>query len=155
LPAAGAKTQRQELQRAFAQEFLCPSSDPEAFLEDKPVTDDAIEDDAVYFDVSPLLVRTELVNKHRLDQAHPCVTTEQAHCSVRSEALNPQPLAPDRRSVGLVQNTTRRRMRVHQGRDIAMAEVYGWRRADQTHRMTQGPHRVSNVDVSITTAQSG
>jgi hypothetical protein len=68
LPATHAKTARQKFQRAFAQELLCPV---EALLEKiqttKPNEDD-ISEAAEYFHVSPLLVKTTLVNQGRLDR---------------------------------------------------------------------------------------
>lgn len=69
LPATNARTQRQKFQRAFAQEFLCPFADLQAYLGDATITDDAIEDAAMHFDVSPMLVRTELVNKNLLNRS--------------------------------------------------------------------------------------
>ena len=67
-PATNAKTVRQQFQRAFAQEFLCPF---DALLE-KIQTDHIDEEDiaeaAQYFDVSPLMVRTTLVNNGELDR---------------------------------------------------------------------------------------
>ena len=68
IPATKAKTVRQAFQRAFAQEFLCPF---EALLEKIQTTDPGEEDiveAARYFDVSPLMVRTTLVNKGELDR---------------------------------------------------------------------------------------
>ena len=68
IPATNAKTSRQQFQRAFAQEFLCPF---DALLE-KIQTDQPDEEDiaeaAAHFDVSPLMVRTTLVNKGELDR---------------------------------------------------------------------------------------
>lgn len=68
IPATNAKTTRQQFQRAFAQEFLCPF---DALLE-KIQTDHPDEEDvaeaADYFDVSPLMVRTTLVNRGELDR---------------------------------------------------------------------------------------
>jgi len=68
IPATHAKTSRQQFQRAFAQEFLCPF---DALL-DKLQTDQPNEEDiaeaAAHFDVSPLMVRTTLVNKGELDR---------------------------------------------------------------------------------------
>jgi hypothetical protein len=62
LSATMAKTSRQKFQRAFAQEFLCPV---EALIESLGASqpgDDEIEAAAAHFQVSPLLVRTTLVN---------------------------------------------------------------------------------------------
>ncbi|MDY6824374.1 MAG: hypothetical protein SWH68_11360 [Thermodesulfobacteriota bacterium] len=63
LPATGVYTQRQKFQRAFAQEFLCPFMALREFLgKDRP-DDEAIEEAASHFQVSPLLIRSALVNK--------------------------------------------------------------------------------------------
>ena len=63
LPGTRSRTSRQKFQRAFAQEFLCPS---DALLEhvtdDFPNSDD-IFDAAQYFGVSHMVVLTTLVNK--------------------------------------------------------------------------------------------
>ena len=63
LPATRAKTSRQKFQRAFAQEFLCPLDDLMGFLSETVSNDDDIHDAAAYFEVSPLMVETTLVNK--------------------------------------------------------------------------------------------
>ena len=70
LPATDAKTERQKFQRAFAQEFLCPFSELAEFLGsgiDDP-NDELIEDAADHFQVSPLLVKTTLVNRQLMDR---------------------------------------------------------------------------------------
>ena len=68
IPATEARTSRQQFQRAFAQEFLCPIE----ALQEKIQTDQPDEEDiaeaADHFGVSPLLVRTTLVNKGELDR---------------------------------------------------------------------------------------
>lgn len=68
LPATNAKTSRQQFQRAFAQEFLCPF---EALMEkiqtDQPKEDD-IAEAAEFFNVSTWVVQTTLVNKGELDR---------------------------------------------------------------------------------------
>ena len=69
LPAAPIKTQRQKFQRAFAQEFLCPYEELASYLNTQEPGDDGIEDAARYFDVSPLLVKTTLVNKGQLERS--------------------------------------------------------------------------------------
>lgn len=61
LPATRSYTYRQKLQRAFAAEFLCPFDGLTAQL-DGDYSDEAIDAAANYFDVSPLTVRTLLVN---------------------------------------------------------------------------------------------
>jgi hypothetical protein len=63
LPATAAKTSRQKFQRAFAQEFLCPSDALLERLGSLSPDDEDIEDAAQYFDVSPLLIRSKLANK--------------------------------------------------------------------------------------------
>lgn len=64
--ATDAATARQKFQRAFAQELLCPfDALTEMLDEDAPLEDD-IETAAEHFQVSPLLVRTTLVNRHLL-----------------------------------------------------------------------------------------
>ena len=63
LPATDAKTSRQQFQRAFAREFLCPFDDLQEYLGNKwPVQDD-IEDAAEHFQVSVWAIRNTLVNK--------------------------------------------------------------------------------------------
>ncbi len=62
LPATDTKTERQKMQRAFAQEFLCPISDLEEFLGSGKPSDEFIDEAAAHFDVSPLLIKTKLVN---------------------------------------------------------------------------------------------
>lgn len=68
LPVTAARTDRQKYQRAFAQEFLLPSDElydqlgqPRPGEDD--ISDDDIEDVAERYDVSPVLVRTVLVNR--------------------------------------------------------------------------------------------
>jgi hypothetical protein len=66
LPATTAKTSRQKFQRTFAQEFLCPVEALIASLGTSHPEDDEIEAAAAHFQVSPLLVRTTLVNNRIL-----------------------------------------------------------------------------------------
>jgi len=66
LPATNAQTIRQKFQRAFAQAFLCPFDALQDKLGTDVPDDDDIADAADYFKVSPLLVRTVLVNKGML-----------------------------------------------------------------------------------------
>ena len=68
LPVTAAKTDRQKFQRAFAQEFLLPFEELCGQLGPPPpsgdgIADDDIEDIAKQYNVSPLLVRTVLVNQ--------------------------------------------------------------------------------------------
>ena len=65
LPVTRAKTARQKLQRAFAAELLCPRQALQGMLPSEP-DDEDLETAARHFDVSPLLVRTSLVNKGML-----------------------------------------------------------------------------------------
>jgi hypothetical protein len=65
LPVTRAKTARQKFQRAFAAELLCPFEELQSMLPAAP-DDDDVETAARHFEVSPLLVRTSLVNKSRL-----------------------------------------------------------------------------------------
>jgi len=68
IPATDAKTSRQQFQRAFAQEFLCPF---DALVEKINTTqpgDDDIAEAAAHFEVSPRMVLTTLVNKGELDR---------------------------------------------------------------------------------------
>ena len=68
IPATDAATARQQFQRAFAQEFLCPF---DALLEkintDQP-DDDDIQAAADHFMVSPRVVATVLVNRGELER---------------------------------------------------------------------------------------
>jgi hypothetical protein len=64
-PLTRAKTARQKFQRAFAAELLCPFEELQGMLPAAPEDDD-VETAARHFEVSPLLVRTSLVNKGTL-----------------------------------------------------------------------------------------
>ena len=68
LPATDSKTARQKFQRAFAQEFLCPFDDLMFRFDADAPTDDAIDEAAAYFEVSPRLVENALVNNGVLDR---------------------------------------------------------------------------------------
>lgn len=63
LPLTSARTSRQKFQRAFAQEFLCPIDELIDFLGVAAPDNDDIDDAAAHFGVSPLTIRTTLVNK--------------------------------------------------------------------------------------------
>lgn len=67
MPATHAKTARQSTQRAFAAEFLLPLQDLKDRLGDAPEDEDRIDDVADEYGVSPLLVRTRLVDKGMSD----------------------------------------------------------------------------------------
>jgi hypothetical protein len=64
LPQTDASTARQQVQRSFAAEFLMPIADLQNFLKDN-LTNDSFEDAGEYFGVSPLAVKSHLVN-HRI-----------------------------------------------------------------------------------------
>ena len=68
LPATSSRTARQKFQRAFAQEFLCPFDDLMFRFDADAPTDDAIDEAAAYFEVSPLVVQTALVNNGALER---------------------------------------------------------------------------------------
>lgn len=65
LPATNSQTYRQKFQRAFAAELLCPFEALEDLLQDD-YSAETIQDAAEHFEVSPLTVRTLLVNHGRL-----------------------------------------------------------------------------------------
>ncbi len=64
-PATRAYTYRQKMQRAFAAEFLSPFEEVEAILH-SDYSSEGQRDAAEHFDVSPLTIRTLLVNHRRL-----------------------------------------------------------------------------------------
>ncbi len=66
LPVTSAFTGLQKLERAFAQELLCPWRDLEPFVDARGVDESSIEDASDYFGVSPWLVTSTLVNNGRL-----------------------------------------------------------------------------------------
>lgn len=68
IPETPAKTSRQQFQRAFAQEFLCPFDALLEKIQTKNPNEEDIEEAAKHFGVSPLMVRTTLVNKGELDR---------------------------------------------------------------------------------------
>lgn len=70
LPATDSKTSRQKFQRAFAQEFLCPFSELQEYFNYEIPSSDDVHDAADYFDVSPLMIQTTLVNKRVLDREY-------------------------------------------------------------------------------------
>lgn len=67
LPATRAYTYRQKLQRSFAAEFLCPFVALDDWL-DGDYSPERQDDVAGHFNVSPLTVRTLLVNHGRIDR---------------------------------------------------------------------------------------
>ena len=66
-PATGTYTYRQKLQRSFAAELLCPFDAVEEMLKGD-YSDEKQEECAKYFNVSPLTVRTLLINHGRIDR---------------------------------------------------------------------------------------
>ena len=68
IPATHARTSRQQFQRAFAQEFLCPFDSLMEKIRTAQPDDEDIAEAAAHFEVSPLIVRTTFVNKGELDR---------------------------------------------------------------------------------------
>lgn len=68
IPATGAKTARQQFQRAFAQEFLCPFEALREKIQTAQPDDDDIAEAAAHFNVSTRVIETTLVNKGELDR---------------------------------------------------------------------------------------
>ncbi|MBK7145713.1 MAG: hypothetical protein IPH76_11120 [Xanthomonadales bacterium] len=68
LPLTDAKTSRQKAQRAFAAEFLCPIESLIQHL-GSDFSDDAMDDAAHHFQVSPLAIQTQLVNNEFLSRS--------------------------------------------------------------------------------------
>jgi hypothetical protein len=66
LPVADVYTALQKFERSFAQEFLCPWHDLDAFTDQNGIEDDAITDAAEHFQVAEQVVRSALVNKGKL-----------------------------------------------------------------------------------------
>ena len=66
-PLSAARSERQKFQRAFAQGFLCPFADLQAYID----TDEPGEDDihaARYFHVSERLIEATLISNHVIDR---------------------------------------------------------------------------------------
>lgn len=68
LPASDSKTARQQVQRAFAAELLCPIDALVERLNDD-YSEDAREEAASYFGVSELMIRSHLVNNGMLPRS--------------------------------------------------------------------------------------
>lgn len=66
LPATHAKTARQSYQRAFAAEFLCPIEPLKEFL-NGDYSEEAQDDAAIHFKVSPICVASNLANHRMID----------------------------------------------------------------------------------------
>ena len=68
IPETEARTSRQQFQRAFAQEFLCPFDALMETIQSAHPDEEDIARSADHFGVSPLTVKTTLVNKGELDR---------------------------------------------------------------------------------------
>ena len=68
LPVTDVHTDRQRFQRAFAQELLCPFDALRECMGSRTPDDEFIEDAALLFGVSPMLVRNALVNNGALER---------------------------------------------------------------------------------------
>ena len=68
-PLSAAKSERQKFQRAFAQGFLCPFADLQAYINTDKPGDDDIHAAARHFHVSQRLVEATLLHNHVIDQA--------------------------------------------------------------------------------------
>lgn len=66
LPVSDAGTAFQKFERSFAQEFLCPWADLDAFTDEHGMGEAGIAEAAEHFMVSERLVETTLVNKKKL-----------------------------------------------------------------------------------------
>lgn len=67
-PATSAKTARQQFQRAFAQEFLCPFGALREKIQTTQPDEDDIVEAAAHFNVSTRVIEATLVNKGELDR---------------------------------------------------------------------------------------
>ena len=67
-PATSAKTSRQQFQRAFAQEFLCPINALLEKIQSTEPDENDISEAADHFQVSPLMVKSTLVNHGHLER---------------------------------------------------------------------------------------
>lgn len=95
LPATGADTYRQKVQRSFAAELLCPFDRLEEVLQGD-TSGDAIEDAAQHFNVSERTVRTLLVNHRRLNRDD--LEGDPEALMVAEARAGEHPLAPPSRS---------------------------------------------------------
>ena len=68
-PLSAAKSERQKFQRAFAQGFLCPFDDLQAYIDTDEPGEDDIHAAARHFHVSERLIEITLVNNQVIDQA--------------------------------------------------------------------------------------
>lgn len=68
VPVTTGDTALQKVERAFAQELLCPWEALDAFTHEHGLDDDALTDAAEHFQVSELVVRYALVNHHKISR---------------------------------------------------------------------------------------
>ena len=68
-PLSAAKSERQKFQLAFAQGFLCPFADLQAYINTDEPGEDDIHAAARHFHVSERLIEATLFNNHVIDQA--------------------------------------------------------------------------------------
>ena len=67
-PLSAAKSERQKLQRAFAQGFLCPFADLQAYINTDEPGEDDIHAAARHFHVSERLIEATLISNHVIDR---------------------------------------------------------------------------------------
>ena len=68
LPVTDSPTDRQKFQRAFAREFLCPFDSLRDYLGNRSPDDEFIEDAALRFEVSPMIVGYALMDNGMLER---------------------------------------------------------------------------------------
>lgn len=62
LPITNSHTHRQQFQRAFATEFLCPIESLKEFVGNRVLDDDLFADAAQHYQVSPMLIHRSMIN---------------------------------------------------------------------------------------------
>ena len=68
LPVTNAQTALQKMERAFAQELLCPWEALNGFTDAHGVDDEGVWEAAEHFDVSEMVILTTLVNKKKISR---------------------------------------------------------------------------------------
>ena len=68
LPVTDSPTDRQKFQRAVAREFLCPFDSLRDYLGNRSLDDEFIEDAALRFEVSPMIVGYALMDNGMLER---------------------------------------------------------------------------------------
>ena len=66
LPITTSHTQRQQFQRAFATEFLCPIESLKEFIGNRVADDDVLDDASLRYQVSTMLIHSSLINNKLL-----------------------------------------------------------------------------------------